>query len=138
VSNLVQTVHKWGYSGTSEKLSLIIKINLEFFGNACTKSEPLRFFQFSGCWLILCLLTYEFCLSLRKIARCSVILLLPLLGTPPSGICDFSRYWLLYHALSSFLLSTAVQYLMIPREEVELDDVTSYTIFNNKIYKISL
>ena len=25
-----------------------------------------------------CLLTYEFCLSLRKIARCSVILLLPL------------------------------------------------------------
>ena len=43
----------------------------------------------------------------------------------------------LYHAFSSFLLSTAVQYLMIPREEVELDDVTSYNIFDNKIYKIS-
>ena len=24
-----------------------------FFGNACTKSGSLRFFQFSGCWLIL-------------------------------------------------------------------------------------
>jgi hypothetical protein len=28
-----------------------------------------------------CLLTYEFCLSLWKIARCSVILLLPLFAT---------------------------------------------------------
>jgi hypothetical protein len=36
----------------------------------------------------------------------------------------------------SFLLSTAVQYLMIPREEVELDDVTSYNIFDTKIYTI--
>jgi hypothetical protein len=26
---------------------------------------------------------------------------------------------------------------MIPREEVELDDVTSYNIFDTKIYKIS-
>jgi hypothetical protein len=26
---------------------------------------------------------------------------------------------------------------MIPREEVELDDVTSYNISDNKIYKIS-
>ena len=26
---------------------------LHFFGNACTKSGPLRFSQFSGCWLIL-------------------------------------------------------------------------------------
>ena len=43
----------------------------------------------------------------------------------------------MYHAFSSFLLSTAVQYLMIPREEVELDYVTSYNIFDNKIYKIS-
>ena len=42
----------------------------------------------------------------------------------------------LYHAFSSFLLSTAVQYLMIPREGMELDDVTSYNIFDNKIYKI--
>jgi hypothetical protein len=47
------------------------------------------------------------------------------------------RYYKLYHAFSSFLLSTAVHYLMIPREEVELDDVTSYNIFDNKIYKIS-
>ena len=39
----------------------------------------------------------------------------------------------LYHAFSSFLLSSAVQYLMIPREEVELYDVTSYNIFDNKI-----
>jgi hypothetical protein len=28
-------------------------------------------------------------------------------------------------------------WVMIPREEVELNDVTSYTIFDNKIYKIS-
>jgi hypothetical protein len=42
----------------------------------------------------------------------------------------------LYHAFSSFPLSTAVQYLMIPREEVELDDVTSYNIFDTKIYTI--
>ena len=48
-----------------------------FFWNACTKSGPLRFSQFSAYWLI-CLLTYEFWLSLWKIARCSVILLLPL------------------------------------------------------------
>ena len=51
-----------------------------FFGNACTKLGPLRFSQFSGYWLIFfCFLPYEFCLSLWKIARCSVILLLPLL-----------------------------------------------------------
>jgi len=42
----------------------------------------------------------------------------------------------LYHAFSAFLLSTAVQYLMIPREEVELDDITSYKIFDSKIYNI--
>jgi hypothetical protein len=49
--------------------------------------------------------------------------------------CDefAERVW----PFSSFLLSTALQYLMIPREEVELDDVTSYNIFDNKIYKIS-
>jgi hypothetical protein len=35
---------------------------------------------------------------------------------------------LLYRAFSSFLFSTSVQYLMIPSEEVELDDVTSYNI----------
>ena len=44
---------------------------------------------------------------------------------------------LLYRAFSSFLFSTSVQYLMIPREEVELDDVTSYNIFDTRIYKIS-
>ena len=50
-----------------------------FFGNACTKSGPLRFSQFSGCdWLCLFVDLWVF-LSLWKIARCSVILLLPLL-----------------------------------------------------------
>jgi len=34
-------------------------------------------------------------------------------------------------------MSTAVQYLMIPREEVALDDVTSYNIFDTKIYKLT-
>ena len=43
---------------------------------------PLQFSQFSGCWLILsvCYLV-SFAFSLWKIARCSVILLLPLLST---------------------------------------------------------
>jgi hypothetical protein len=50
-----------------------------FFRNACTKSGSLRFSQFSGCWLILSVLyNYEFWLSLCKIVRSSVILLLPL------------------------------------------------------------
>ena len=56
-----------------------IWFNPPFLWKCCTKSGPLRFSQFSGCWLILsCLLTCEFCLSLWKIAQCSVILLLPL------------------------------------------------------------
>ena len=42
----------------------------------------------------------------------------------------------MYHAFSSFLLSTAVQYIMIPREEVELDDVTSYNIWYQNIHDI--
>ena len=49
-----------------------------FCRNACTKSGSLRFSKFSGCWLILSLYNYEFWLSLCKIVRSSVILLLPL------------------------------------------------------------
>ena len=44
-----------------------------------------------------CLLTYEFCLSLWKIARCSVILLLPLFGI-------VSPYWLISLLLLTLLL----------------------------------
>ena len=50
-----------------------------FFRNACTKSVSLRFSQFS--WLLtdfVCLYAYVFWLSLCKIVRSSVILLLPL------------------------------------------------------------
>ena len=50
-----------------------------FFRNACTKSGSLQFSQFSSCWLILSVCWFEFWLSLWKIARCLVILLLPLL-----------------------------------------------------------
>ena len=49
-----------------------------FFRNACTKSGSLRFSVF---WLLtdfVCLYNYEFWLSLCKIVRSSVILLLPL------------------------------------------------------------
>ena len=48
-----------------------------------TPVGPLWFSLFSGCWLILsvCWLM-SFCLSLWKIARCSVILLLPLCHKP--------------------------------------------------------
>ena len=49
-----------------------------FFGNACNKSEPCVFPVFRLLNDFFCLLTYEFCLSIWKIARCSVILLLPL------------------------------------------------------------
>ena len=48
-----------------------------FFGNAYTKSGPLRFPNFRSLTDFFCLLNYEFCLSLWKITRCSVILLLP-------------------------------------------------------------
>jgi hypothetical protein len=52
-----------------------------FFRNVCTKSGSLRCSQFSGCWLIFSIfLTDEFWLSLWKIVRSSVILLLPLLS----------------------------------------------------------
>jgi len=50
-----------------------------FFGNGCIKSGSLRFSQFSGCLTdFVCLYTYEFWLSLWKIVRSSVNLLLPL------------------------------------------------------------
>ena len=50
-----------------------------FFRNACTKSGSLRFSQFSGCWLILSVyIIMSFWLSLCKIVRSSVMLLLPL------------------------------------------------------------
>ena len=42
----------------------------------------------------------------------------------------------IFHAFSSFLLSTALQYLMIPREEVELDDVTSYVITVFTVFRL--
>jgi hypothetical protein len=50
-----------------------------FFRNACTNSGSLRFSQFFGCWLILSVyILIEFWLSLWKIVRSSVILLLSL------------------------------------------------------------
>jgi hypothetical protein len=51
-----------------------------FFGNACTKSGPIVVFTSFPVvnWFLSVCLTYEFCLSLWKIARYSVILLLPL------------------------------------------------------------
>ena len=49
-----------------------------FFRNACTKSGSLRFSVFRLLTDFVCLYTYEFWLSLCKIVRSSVILLLPL------------------------------------------------------------
>jgi hypothetical protein len=49
-----------------------------FFRNACTKSGSLRFSAFQLLTDFVCLYTYEFWLSLCKIVRSSVILLLPL------------------------------------------------------------
>jgi hypothetical protein len=62
-----------------------------FFWNACTKSGSLRFWEFSGCWLILSvyiLMSFDFC----KIVRSSVILLLPLLIV--IILEGFSIFWL--------------------------------------------
>ena len=51
-----------------------------FFRNACIKPGPLWFFPDSRLLTdFACLLIYELCLSLWKNARCSIILLLPLL-----------------------------------------------------------
>jgi hypothetical protein len=49
-----------------------------FFRNACTKSGSLRFPSFRLLTDFVCLYNYEFWLSLCKIVRSSVILLLPL------------------------------------------------------------
>jgi hypothetical protein len=49
-----------------------------FFRNACTKSGSLQFSVFRLLTDFVCLYTYEFRLSLCKIVRSSVILLLPL------------------------------------------------------------
>ena len=67
-----------------------------FFRNACTKSGSLRFSQFSGCWLILSVyILNEFWLSLCKIVRSSVMLLLPLLiNTSGTTIqCEDCFFW---------------------------------------------
>ena len=53
-----------------------------FFRNACTKSGSLRFSVFRLLIDFVCLYTYEFWLSLCKIVRSSVILLLPLFIRP--------------------------------------------------------
>ena len=66
-----------------------------FFRNACTKSGSLRFSQFSGCWLILSVYIIMFWLSLCKIVRSSVILLLPLLTN------SFSIKFLYFFIISS-------------------------------------
>jgi hypothetical protein len=50
------------------------------------KSGPLRFSQFSGCWLIL---SVCWLMSFWKIARCSIILLLPLF--PKDNCRHFQR-----------------------------------------------
>jgi hypothetical protein len=61
-----------------------------FFRNACTKSGSLRFSVFRLLTNFVCLYTYEFWLSLCKIARSAVILLLPLFN----AICLYRRLWL--------------------------------------------
>ena len=64
---------------------------LQFFRNSCTKSGSLRFSQLSGCWLILSVyILNEFWLSLCKIVRSSVILLLPLFVY----LLQFIIFWL--------------------------------------------
>ena len=69
-------MNNWHHISTSFS---ILSLTHHFFGNACTKSGLLWFSQFSGCWLILSVCWHmSFCLSLWKIARCLVILLLPL------------------------------------------------------------
>ena len=69
-----------------------------FFRNACTKSGSLQFSVFRLLTDFVCLYNYELLLSLCKIVRSSIILLLPL-------FVDISR--IVYHYCLSFLfLST--------------------------------
>jgi hypothetical protein len=61
-----------------------------FFRNVCTKSGSLRFSVFRLLTNFVCLYAYEFWLSLCKIVRSSVILLLPLLNTTNTNLLWFS------------------------------------------------
>ena len=63
------------------------------FGNACTKSGSLRFSVFRLLTDFVCLYTYEFWLSLCKIDRSSVILLLPLFIIQRTGFRSRFRLW---------------------------------------------
>ena len=97
-----------------------------FFGNACTKSGPLRFSQFSGCgWLCLFVDIWVF-LSLWKIARCSVILLLPLLVnrygiSVPQMTTDTLQLLLELPVLSSFM----TYHLLVIAEDMSSSSVLS-------------
>ena len=62
----------------------------DFFRNTCTKSGSLRFSVFRLLTDFVCLYTYEFWLSLCKIVRSSVILLLPLF----SHECKLPKWWI--------------------------------------------
>jgi hypothetical protein len=72
-----------------------------FFGNACIKVRAIAVFPvFRLLTDFVCLLTYEFCLSLWKIARCSVILLLPLFdfcNLSSSGDVVYKECWWHWH-----------------------------------------
>jgi len=70
----------------------------------CTRLIPLVFRLLTD---FVCLLIYEFCLSLRKIARCSVILLLPLFkkSYPPKQLLPGRHVALLGHIILTLILS---------------------------------
>jgi hypothetical protein len=73
---LVQKILKWSLGWNN--LCKVGDSTHHFFRNACTKSGSLRFSVFRLLTDFVCLYNYEFWLSLCKIVRSSVILLLPL------------------------------------------------------------
>jgi hypothetical protein len=67
-----------------------------FFRNACTKSGPLRFSQFSGCWLILSvyiIMSFDFPLKNKYSKQCSVRLCFQLFEW---GLVSYLRYLFLF------------------------------------------
>jgi hypothetical protein len=90
IPNLSQYCLKCCYSDNQNLLIVMevgglarkIWFNPPFLWKCLYEVRPIAVFPVF--WLLtdlVCLLTYEFCLYLWKIARCSVILLLPLLNT---------------------------------------------------------
>ena len=83
-----------------------------------------------------CLLTYEFCLSLWKIARCSVILLLPLLSNIESNSLPGSGYSVLL-SCTCCLLNNWCCYVSLIQQQINITLVL-YVVFWRSFFVLFL